>query len=94
MRFMVKAFLFPLNLLLSLVVAVGRFFCMCSGALLSVVSLLLFTLGLLSLVLMQNASGALFIVSLAFLVSPYGLPKLAEWLIDRLDDLNFTIKSI
>lgn len=93
MRFMVKAFLFPLNLLLSLVVAVGRFFCMCSGALLSVVSLLLFTLGLLSLVLMQN-SGALFIVSLAFLVSPYGLPKLAEWLIDRLDDLNFTIKSI
>ena len=94
MRFMVKAILFPLTLLLSLIVAIGRFLCMCSGALLSVLSLLLFTLGLLSLVLMRNGSGALFIAVIAFLVSPYGLPRLAEWLIEKLDDLNFAIKSI
>lgn len=94
MRLVVKVFLFPLTLLLSLVVAVGRFLCMCSGALLSVAALLLFTLALLSLVLMHNGSGALFIGALAFSISPYGLPRLAEWLMDRLEDLNFTIKSI
>lgn len=94
MRFVVKVFLFPLTLFLSLIIAVGRFLCMCSGALLSVAALLLFTLALLSLVLVQNGSGALFIGVLAFLISPYGLPRLAEWLIDKLDDLNFTIKSI
>lgn len=94
MRLMIKVFLFPLTLFLTLVVVVGRFLCMCSGALLSVLALLLFTLALLSLVLMRNGSGALFIGTLAFLVSPYGLPRLAAWLVDRLDDLNFAIKSI
>nr|WP_242835415.1 CD1845 family protein [Desulfitobacterium sp. PCE1] len=32
--------------------------------------------------------------AVAFLISPYGIPKLAEWFIDRLDDLNCAIKSI
>lgn len=94
MRFVVKVVLFPLTLVLSLAIAVGRFLCMCSGAVLSVVALLLFTLALLSLVLMQNVSAALLSGVVAFLVSPYGLPRLAEWLMDKLDDLNFAIKSI
>lgn len=29
-----------------------------------------------------------------FIISPYGLPQLAAWLIDKLDDLNIAIKSI
>lgn len=94
MRLLVKVLLFPLTLLLSLTVAVGRFLCMCSGALLSVVALLLFTLALLSLIVTQSLNSALLMGVAAFLVSPYGLPRLAEWLMDRLDDLNFTIKSI
>lgn len=94
MRCCLKIALSPITLLLSLAVAVGRFLCICSGALLSVVSLLLFTLALLSLVLTQNVGSALLAGAAAFLVSPYGLPRLAEWLCDRLDDLNFTIKSI
>ena len=30
----------------------------------------------------------------AFLLSPYGLPRLAMWMMDRLDDLKVAIKSI
>ncbi|WP_019849291.1 CD1845 family protein [Desulfitobacterium sp. PCE1] len=46
----------------------------------------------------QEAGGpsgtALTTAAVAFLISPYGIPKLAEWFIDRLDDLNCAIKSI
>ena len=94
MRLIIKIFLFPITLALSVVVTVCRFLCSCSAGLLSVASLLLFTLALLSLVLLRNGDTALTITAVAFLVSPYGIPKLMEWLIDWLDDLNFTLKSI
>jgi hypothetical protein len=32
--------------------------------------------------------------ALAFIISPFGLPKLADWLLDRLDGLNMAIRSI
>ncbi|MFQ7694775.1 MAG: CD1845 family protein [Christensenellales bacterium] len=30
---------------------------------------------------------------IAFVVSPFGLPAVAEWLIDKLDSLNYSLKS-
>ena len=30
---------------------------------------------------------------IAFAVSPFGLPAVAEWLIDKLDSLNYSLKS-
>lgn len=30
---------------------------------------------------------------LAFLLFPFGLPAVAEWLVLRLDDLNYSLKS-
>ena len=33
------------------------------------------------------------VLFLAFLISPFGLPKIAEWLIDKLDDLNYSLKN-
>jgi hypothetical protein len=30
----------------------------------------------------------------AFVISPYGLPKLAEWLLCRVNDLNEFVKAI
>lgn len=94
MRIVFKILLFPITLLLSFVVAVSRFICDCSGALLSVVSLILFTLALLSLILLHNPNGAMTAGVAAFLISPYGIPKLLEWVIDKLDDFNYTMKSI
>ena len=94
MRFLFKIVLFPITMVLSIVVGVCRFVCGFSGAVLGVISILLLTLALLTLILLKEPGGALTTAIIAFVVSPYGIPKLAEWLVDRLEDLNFAIKSI
>ena len=94
MRILFKIILFPITLALSIVVGAGRFVCGFSGAVLGVISTLLLTLALLTLILLKEPGGALTTAIITFVVSPYGIPKLAEWLIDRLEDLNFAIKSI
>lgn len=30
---------------------------------------------------------------LSFLISPLGIPAIAEWLIDRIEDLNYSLRS-
>lgn len=94
MRLLFKIVLLSITLVLSIVVGVCRFVCNCSGAVLGVISTLLFTLAALTLILLNEPGGALTTAIIAFLISPYGIPKLAEWCIDRLDDLNLAIKSI
>lgn len=94
MRIMFKTVLFPITLALSIVVGIFRFVCDCSGAVLGIISTLLLTLALLTLILLKEPGGALTTAIIAFVVSPYGIPKLAEWLVDRLEDLNDAIKSI
>ena len=94
MRLLFKVVLFPITLALSIVVGIFRFVCDCSGAVLGVIASLLFTLALLTLILLKEPSRALTTAVIAFVVSPYGIPKLTEWCIDRLDDLNLAIKSI
>lgn len=81
MRVLFKVLLFPVTLALSLVIGVCRFVCDCSGA-------------VLTLILLKDSGGALSTAAIAFAFGPYGLPKLAEWFIDRLDDLNHTLRSI
>ncbi len=51
--------------------------------------------GLLAVVLLfmgQTTGGIVFAV-IAFLISPVGIPAIAKWLIDRLDDLNDSLKT-
>lgn len=94
MRLLFKILLFPIRIALSIVTAVFRFVCDCSSALLGVVSVLVFVLALLTLIILREPMGALSTAIIAFIISPYGIPKLAEWFADRLDDLNYAIKSI
>lgn len=94
MRILFKVILFPITLVLSIAVGVCRFVCGFSGAVLGVISTLLLMLALLTLILLKEPGGALTTAIIAFVVSPYGIPKLAEWLVDRLEDLNDAVKSI
>ena len=48
------------------------------------VALILFIIG-------QTTGGIVFMV-IAFLISPVGLPAIAKWLIDKVDDLNDALK--
>lgn len=94
MRIAFKILLFPITLILSVMVAVCRFVCHFSGALLGIVSSIVFLIALLALILLKDAKAALNAGIIAFVISPFGLPLLMEWLVDRLDDFNCLVKSI
>lgn len=94
MRIVLKILLFPATLALSIIIVLFRFLCDFSGALLTIVSLVIFTLALLTLILLRDPAGALTAAIAAFLISPYGIPAAASWLLNRLNDLNYAIKSL
>ena len=50
--------------------------------------------GLIAVVLffMGQTTGGIVFGVIAFLISPVGLPAIAKWLIDKLDDLNDSLK--
>jgi len=39
-----------------------------------------------------SVQNGLIVLVLAFLISPLGIPAVAEWLLDKLDDLNYSLK--
>ena len=93
MRGLLKILLLPLQVVLGIVIGICRFFCICLATILSVVSSVLFLLSLIALIIGHAQAGALGMVG-AFLISPLGLPKVASWLIDRMDDLRTVITAI
>ena len=94
MRLLLKVLLSPITLALSVLIAFGRFIAELSGAILAIAAVVVFAIALGTLILLKDPAGALVTGVIAFVISPYGFPKLAEWLIDRLDDLNYAIRSI
>ena len=93
MRGLLKIVLLPLRFALSIVIGICRFFCICSAAVLSVLSSILFLLSLIAFLVGHTQTGALGMIGV-FLISPFGLPKVASWLIDRMDDLRIMITAI
>lgn len=94
MRILAKLILFPVVVALTILVAVCRFICSFSGIVLAVLAGLLFLVGLGTLTLLRDPRGSVVSFVLAFLISPYGIPLFLNWLVDKLDDLNFAIKGI
>lgn len=94
MRILAKILLFPIAVALSILIAVCRFICSFSGVVLAVLAGLLFMVGLATLTLLRDPRGSVISFVLAFLVSPYGIPLFLNWLVDKLDDMNYAIRSI
>lgn len=46
----------------------------------------------LALFIMGQTTGGIVFAVIAFLISPVGIPAVAKWLIDKLDDLNDALK--
>ena len=82
----------PVMVALSLLAAMVTFlFCVASA----VCELGCIVLTLLSLILFiggQTVGGIVFLV-LAFLVSPFGVPAIAEWLVDKLHSAKFAMRD-
>jgi len=95
MRVILKILLFPLTLALTIAVALGRFFCLFSGALLNALAFAIFIIAVLSMLI----AGAKFMeglrmIIIAWLFSSFGLPLLASLAVEAVDMLNEKMKSI
>ena len=94
MRILLKILLFPITLILSVIVFVCQFLCLFSSMLLSVFALLLFVLALAIMVLLGEVEEGLKALLAPYLISPYGIPILATWLIGTVDGINERLKAI
>lgn len=94
MRWIIKILLFPVVLLLTVLVAVCRFICTFSTVLLSILAFIIFAIALGTMILFGQFSEGLKIMVLAWLVSPYGIPLIASFLVELVDSLNSKLKVI
>ena len=94
MRILLKILLFPITLMVSIILLVCQFVCIFSSMLLSILAFVLFALGLASIVLLGDVKQGLTALFIAFLLSPYGLPMIAAWLIGTIGGINERLKSI
>ena len=94
MRILLKIVLFPITLMVSILLLVCQFICVFSSMLLSILAFFLFTLGLATMLLLGETEQGISALFIAFLISPYGIPMLAAWLIGTVGGLNERLKSI
>ena len=84
----------PIVLVLTPVIALLRFLFCYAELLLNIASVILVGLAIISFFSSHTRSiNGLFILILAFLISPFGLPRIADWLIEKLADLNDALKN-
>ena len=94
MRILLKIVLFPVTLLVSIILLVCQFVCIFSSMLLSILAFFLFALGLATMLLLGETKQGISALFIAFLISPYGIPMLAAWLIGTVGGINERLKSI
>ena len=92
MRLVFKILALPFVLITGILYLVGKFLVVSSGAVLGILSGIIF---LASLVLFFTAglwAGLSWLV-IAFLISPYGLPMAAAWLVGMIGGVNGALKD-
>jgi len=100
MRIFIKILLFPIALILTIVVNVSAFLVGRIGGVLKIIAGLLFTAGIIMCGFaifksdIYSWGTPIILAVVSFIISPYGLPKFAAWLVGKLDDLNDFIKEI
>ena len=82
----------PFVVALTLLVAIVSFLYCVASALCYIGCVVLTLLALVLFIGGQTLGGVVFLV-LAFLVSPFGVPAIAEWLVDRLHSAKFALRD-
>ena len=88
-----KIILFPIILLLSIIVAFLKFIIKVSGMILCIISFLVF-IGAVACFIQNDMVTGMVALLLAFLISPYGLPKIALWITAYLEVGKDTLREI
>ena len=82
----------PFVVVLTLIVAIVSFLYCVASALCHIGCVVLTLLALVLFIGGQALGGVVFLV-LAFLISPFGIPAIADWLMDRLYSLKYSLQS-
>ena len=82
----------PFVVALTLLVAIVSFLYCVASALCHIGCVVLTLLALVLFIGGQTLGGVVFLV-LAILVSPFGVPAIAEWLVDRLHSAKFALRD-
>jgi len=95
MRILAKILLFSVTLALSIIVAVLRLLCLISGTVLGVLALVILLIAVGTVVLLgEPILTGLGIAGLAWLISPFGLPLVATFLVEAIGGFNTMLKGI
>jgi uncharacterized membrane protein YjjP (DUF1212 family) len=93
MRWALKIILFPIILILSILIAFLKFIIKVSGMILGIISFLVF-IGAVACFIQKDMATGMVALLLAFLISPYGLPKITLWITAYLEVAKDTLKEI
>ena len=93
MRWTLKIILFPIILLLSILISFLKFIISVSGMILGILSFLV-VLGSIAALVQKDTTTFIQALIIAFLISPYGLPKIALWVIAYIDCARDKLKVI
>ena len=94
MRFLIKLVLFPITLALTILVAACRLLCQLSTMMLGILAFVCFAIALGTIVLLQDFPTGLILIGLTWLISPFGLPLIAAFLVELLGVINDSLKAI
>lgn len=92
MKYILKLFAAPLALALTFLVAVCSFVLSMSGIVFGAVSSIVFIFAVALFITEQTTGGIAWII-IAFLISPFGLPACAGWLIKKLHEAGGALKG-
>ena len=93
LKLILKIVIAPVILLLTLAIWICVGLVYVSGLVLGLLSTVIALLGVAVLVTYSPQNGLILLV-IAFLISPFGLPKLAFWLLGKVQDLKFAIQDL
>ena len=92
MRILLKILCAPVVAVLAVAGWFFTFLLSVSAAVLGIAAVVIGLLGLFILIL-DSAVNGIIVLGVAFLISPYGLPMLAAWLIAQLHGLRYAIQD-
>ena len=92
LKLILKIVIAPVILLLTLAIWICVGLVYVSGLVLGLLSTVIALLGV--AVLVYSPQNGLILLVIAFLISPFGLPKLAFWLLGKVQDLKFAIQDL
>lgn len=93
MKLILKIVVAPVVLLLTVTIWICVGLVYVSGLVLGLLSMVIALLGVAVLLTCSLQNGIILLV-MAFLISPYGLPMAAIWLLGKVQDLKFAIQDL